>query len=173
MRRMSEQEWRAFVTDGTRTAKVATARKDGRPHVVPVWFVLDGEDVVFTTGARSIKGQALRREPYACLCIDDQAPPFSFVMIEGPIELSTDLDELRRVASRRGSGGVTWESTEPTSSVRATPPRVSCWSAYDRRTCWPRQTWLIEGRTNERDLHHACCFDWAVGGVRRADGARG
>jgi PPOX class probable F420-dependent enzyme len=102
MRRMSEQEWRAFVMDGTRTAKVATARQDGRPHVVPVWFVLDGEDVVFTTGASSVKGQALRRDLYACLCVDDQVPPFSFVMVEGPVELSTDLDELRRVATRIG-----------------------------------------------------------------------
>jgi PPOX class probable F420-dependent enzyme len=102
MRRMTEQEWRAFVIDGTRTAKVATARQDGRPHVVPVWFVLDGEDIVFTTGASSVKGQALRRDPYACLCVDDQAPPFSFVMIEGPVEVSTDLDELRRVATLLG-----------------------------------------------------------------------
>ena len=102
MRRMTEEEWRAFVLDGTRTAKVATARKDGRPHVVPVWFVLDGEDVVFTTGADSVKGQALRRDPYACLCVDDQVPPFSFVMVEGPVELSDDLDELRRVATEIG-----------------------------------------------------------------------
>ena len=102
MRRMTEPEWHAFVMDGTRTAKVATARKDGRPHVVPVWFVLDGEDVVFTTGASSVKGQALRRDPYACLCVDDQAPPFSFVMVEGPVTLSADLDELRRVATRIG-----------------------------------------------------------------------
>src|SRR6476646_6861917 len=99
---MTEQEWRAFVMDGTRTAKVATARRDGRPHVVPAWFVLDGEDVVFTTGASSVKGQALRRDPYACLCVDDQAPPFSFVMVEGPVELSADLDELRHVAAQIG-----------------------------------------------------------------------
>jgi len=102
MRRMTEPEWRAFVMDGTRTAKVATARKDGRPHVVPVWFVLDRDDVVFTTGASSVKGQALRRDPYACLCVDDQVPPFSFVMVEGPVELSADLDELRRVATQIG-----------------------------------------------------------------------
>jgi PPOX class probable F420-dependent enzyme len=102
MRRMTEPEWHAFVMEGTRTAKVATARKDGRPHVVPVWFVLDGSDVVFTTGASSVKGQTLRRDPYACLCIDDQMPPFSFVMVEGPVELSTDVDELLRVATRIG-----------------------------------------------------------------------
>src|SRR6478609_3276191 len=103
MRRMSEQEWRAFVMDGTRTAKVATARKDGRPHVVPVWFVLDGEDVVFTTAATSVKGATLRRDRYTCLCVDDQAPPYSFVMIEGPVELSSDPDELRRIATAIGS----------------------------------------------------------------------
>ena len=102
MRNMTAQEWQAFVMDGTRTAKVATSRKDGRPHVVPVWFVLDGEDIVFTTSARSVKGESLQRDPYACLCVDDQAPPFSFVMVEGPVELSTDLDELRRVATRLG-----------------------------------------------------------------------
>jgi PPOX class probable F420-dependent enzyme len=102
MRKMTEQEWRAFIMDGTRTAKVATARKDGRPHVVPVWFVLDGEDVVFTTARTSVKGAALRRDRYACLCVDDQAPPFSFVMVEGPVELISDLDELRRVATRIG-----------------------------------------------------------------------
>src|SRR3982750_4167776 len=104
MRRMTEQEWHAFVMDGTRTAKVATARKDGRPHVVPVWFVLDGEDVVFTTTSTSGKGAAPRRDRYACLGVDDQAPPFSFVMVEGPVELSSDLDELRRVATRIGGG---------------------------------------------------------------------
>jgi PPOX class probable F420-dependent enzyme len=102
MRRMTEQEWHAFVMQGTRTGKVATTRKDGRPHVVPIWFVVDGDDILFTTGASSVKGQALRRDLYACLCVDDQAPPFSFVMVEGPVELSTDLDEMRRVATRIG-----------------------------------------------------------------------
>ena len=102
MHHMTKEEWHAFVMEGTRTGKVATARKDGRPHVVPVWFVLDGEDVVFTTTAGSVKGQALLRDRYTCMCVDDQAPPFSFVMIEGPVELSSDLDDLRQVATRIG-----------------------------------------------------------------------
>src|SRR3954447_3685341 len=95
MRRMTEDEWRAFVMDGTRTAKVATMRDDGRPHVVPVWFVLDGTEVVFTTAATSVKGKALRRDPRACVCVDDQAPPFAFVMIEGTVSVSEDLSDLR------------------------------------------------------------------------------
>jgi PPOX class probable F420-dependent enzyme len=94
-----EGEWHAFVMEGTRTAKVATARKDGRPHVVPVWFARRRRRRVHDR-RESVKGQALHRDPYACLCVDDQTPPFSFVMVEGPVELSTDLDELRRVATR-------------------------------------------------------------------------
>jgi hypothetical protein len=49
-----------------------------------------------------MKGQALRRDRYACMCVDDQAPPFSLVMVEDPAELSSDLDELRQIATRIG-----------------------------------------------------------------------
>jgi hypothetical protein len=37
--------------------KLATTRADGRPHVVPIWFVLDGDDLVFNTGADTVKDQ--------------------------------------------------------------------------------------------------------------------
>ena len=60
---MSSDEVRSFLSHGTRTAKVATVMKDGTPHVMPVWFVLDGEQLVFTTGATSVKARNLRRNP--------------------------------------------------------------------------------------------------------------
>jgi len=97
---MSESLWRQFVTEGTRTGKLATTRTDGSPHVVPVWFLLDGTDVVFNTGAASVKGRALRRRGRAALCVDDERPPFSFVTLSGPVVLSEDLDEVRHWATR-------------------------------------------------------------------------
>ena len=75
---MTEAQWRDFVMTGTRTGKLAVSRPDGRPHVTPVWFVLDGDDVVLTTEDSSVKGKALRRDPRAALCVDDQEPPYSF-----------------------------------------------------------------------------------------------
>ena len=48
--KMTEEEWREFVSYGTRTGKLSTVSADGSPHVAPVWFVLDGDDVVFNTG---------------------------------------------------------------------------------------------------------------------------
>src|SRR5918911_3456263 len=97
---MRRNEWRAFVSEGTRTGNLATTRQDGRPHVVPVWFALDGDDIVFTTGADTVKGRAMRRTGQASLCVDDQEPPYSFVTIEGTATLSEDMDELLRVAAR-------------------------------------------------------------------------
>jgi len=51
--KMSPEEIREFLAHGTRTGKLATVRANGAPHVAPVWFVLDGDDLVFNTGARA------------------------------------------------------------------------------------------------------------------------
>jgi PPOX class probable F420-dependent enzyme len=93
---MTEPQWREFLMTGTRTGKLAVARADGRPHVTPIWFVLDGPDVVLTTGETSVKAAALRRDPRAALCVDDQQPPYSFVLVEGTATLSDELAEVRR-----------------------------------------------------------------------------
>lgn len=100
---MSDSERRAFLMEGTRTAKVATTRKDGTPHVTPIWFVLDGDDVIFTTHETSVKGKALMREPRVALVVDDQEPPYSFVMIEGDVTLSRDPSDLLAWATAIGS----------------------------------------------------------------------
>ncbi len=100
---MSEEEWRAFVAEGTRTGKVATTRPDGRPHVAPVWFVLDGADLVFTTGRNTAKGRALTADPRVAICVDDERPPFSFVLIEGTATVSEEPVALLDAAIKLGA----------------------------------------------------------------------
>ena len=97
---MTEAEWRAFLSEGTRTGKLATTRADGRPHITPVWFLLDGADVVFNTAVTSVKGRTLARDGRIALCVDDDRPPFSFVLIEGTATLSEDVPEVRHWATR-------------------------------------------------------------------------
>ena len=99
---MTHDEWRAFLAGDARTGKLATTRKDGGPHVVPIWFVLDGDDVVFSTGAETVKGRSLRREGRAAICVDDERPPFAYVMVAGRVEISEDLDEMLRFATEIG-----------------------------------------------------------------------
>ena len=102
-RNMNRDEWHAFVSAGTRTGKLAVVRKDGSPHVVPIWFVLDGDDFVFTTGATTTKGYALRRDGRAAICVDDDRPPFAFVSAAGAVRISEDLDEMLVWATRLGA----------------------------------------------------------------------
>jgi PPOX class probable F420-dependent enzyme len=90
---LSPDERRAFLGHGTRTAKLAVTRADGRPHVTPVWFVLDGDDVIFT-GATSLKGRCLVRDPHVSLCVDDDTPPFAFVVIAGIAEVSDGVETM-------------------------------------------------------------------------------
>lgn len=93
-------EQKAFLLHGTRTGKLATVRKDGRPHVAPIWFVLDGDTLIFNTGEDTVKGASIRRDPRIALCVDDETPPFSFLIVEGAAELIDDLDALKMWATR-------------------------------------------------------------------------
>ena len=95
-------EQRAFLLHGTRTGKLATVRKDGRPHVVPIWFTLDGDTIVFTTGEHAVKAANIRRDPRICLCVDDETAPYAYIMVEGTATLSTDLDALLHWATLIG-----------------------------------------------------------------------
>jgi PPOX class probable F420-dependent enzyme len=105
---MSADEARAFLSAGTRTGKLATVRADGSPHVVPIWFVLDGDDVVFTTGEDTVKGRALRRDPRVSMSVDDEAPPFAYVRVDGTVAVSEDLEDMlvwaTRIAARYMGG---------------------------------------------------------------------
>jgi PPOX class probable F420-dependent enzyme len=99
---MAEDERRAFLSAGTRTAEPASVRADGRAHVAPVWFVLDGDDVLFNTGKTSVKGRDLARDPSATICVDDDRPPYAFVLVEGKATISEEPAELPHWAARIG-----------------------------------------------------------------------
>ena len=103
--RAPEGWWQAFVrAQPARTAKLATVRADGGPHVAPIWIDLDGDgddaELVFTTSADTLKGKAILRDGRVAVCLDDERPPFSFVTIEGTTTTSTDPDELLAWATR-------------------------------------------------------------------------
>jgi PPOX class probable F420-dependent enzyme len=106
MAEMTEEEVYDFLGAGTRTGHLATTRADGRAHVKPVWFVLDGTPeefvVLLNTSESSVAGRNLVRDKRVSISVDDQAPPFSFVVIEGTAELITDLPVVREAAAEIG-----------------------------------------------------------------------
>ena len=101
-REMTAAEYREFLLGSVRTATLATVRADGRPHAAPVWYHLDGETFVFTTGEDTVKGRNMRRDGRVSLCIDDERPPYHFVIVEGVATLTADDPDLLLWATRLG-----------------------------------------------------------------------
>jgi PPOX class probable F420-dependent enzyme len=102
MASLSDPKVREFLSYGTRTAKVAFTASDGRPLVTPVWFLLDGDEIVFTTGKETAKGKALQRDSRIAMVVDLEEPPYAAVQIQGTVALSEDPAELLRSATALG-----------------------------------------------------------------------
>jgi PPOX class probable F420-dependent enzyme len=113
MAEMRSKEIKRFLMQGTFTGKLATVKKDGSAHVVPIWFVLVDEDdsnrkgkqkvgdIVLTTGSTSIKARNIQRDNRVSISADDQTPPFSFVVIHGTAKIhDSKKDELLKWATK-------------------------------------------------------------------------
>ncbi len=131
--KMSAEEYRQFLSEGTRTAKVATVGADGQPHVAPVWFVLDGDTIVFTTEDTTAKGKHLLRDARIAITVDDENPPFAFVIIRGTAEVIRNAPDLLHwtiAIARRYMGEALAESYGKRNAVatemlvRVTPTRI-------------------------------------------------
>ncbi len=105
-RPLDDDETRAFLSVGTRTAKLAWVTKSGRPAVTPVWFVVDerddGFDLVFNTAKAAGKAKAFARDPHVSIVVDDERAPYGMVRLDGLVELSDDPQERRAFATRIG-----------------------------------------------------------------------
>lgn len=84
---MSKEEIRSFLLKGTFTGKLGTINKNGTSHVVPIWYTLDEDNIIFNTSDNSVKAKNIRHDNRVRLCVDDQAPLYSFVTIDGIAEI--------------------------------------------------------------------------------------
>ena len=99
MASLGDPRVRDFLAHGTRTGKLAYLAASGRPLVAPVWFIVEGDSLVFNTNSQTAKGCALARDPRASMCVDEEEPPYAFVQVQGEAELSEDPAELLRTAT--------------------------------------------------------------------------
>jgi PPOX class probable F420-dependent enzyme len=97
---MTKDEAIEFLGVGTRTGKLATASSAGAPHVAPIWFVVDGGDLVFTTGEDTVKGQHLLANPRAALTVDVDQYPYDFVVVRGSVGIEPAAPDLLTWATR-------------------------------------------------------------------------
>ncbi|HEY9387897.1 MAG TPA: PPOX class F420-dependent oxidoreductase [Nitrososphaeraceae archaeon] len=94
---------RRFLSYGTFTSKLATVRNNVSPHVAPIWIVLDedsNDDIILTTWNESIKGKNIIRDSRVSISVDDQKPPYSFVIVNGIAQISEEPPNLLKWATR-------------------------------------------------------------------------
>jgi PPOX class probable F420-dependent enzyme len=69
---------------------LSTTRPDGRPHLVPVWFVWDGATILFFSKPSAQKVRNLRHSPHVMLALDTADEGEDIVLLEGRAELLGD-----------------------------------------------------------------------------------
>ena len=99
MASVSDPEVHKFLSEGTRTGKLAYTNPAGRVLVAPIWYIVEDGDLIFNTGSDTVKGRFLVREHQATICVDLEEPPYGFVQVQGNAELSDDPSELLRTAT--------------------------------------------------------------------------
>ena len=102
---MTPAEIRDFLESGS-TLQVATIGKDGTPHVAPMWYVLEGDEVVFRSFTKSQKIVNLLRDPRLTVLHERGLAygELQGVMIQGTGRLIDDpayvLELYRRLAAK-------------------------------------------------------------------------
>ncbi len=76
--------------------RLATASKAGQPHVVPVIYALDGEDIVIAVDYGTKKLGNLRQNNRVALIVDDYRPNHA-VMVEGECQILERGQEYLRL----------------------------------------------------------------------------
>jgi PPOX class probable F420-dependent enzyme len=97
-----DEAWR-FLSAGRMTATFASVRADGRPHAVPTWYAVDGDEIVFTTWHSTVKAANIRERPSVVVVVQDPAPPYHYVSVEGEARLIDDLGECRAISMQLGA----------------------------------------------------------------------
>ncbi len=78
---------------------LSSVRPEGRPHIVPVWFLWDGESILIFSQPHTQKIRNLRHNPNVMLALDDTKSGNDVVMFEGKAELLNEPTENTTIAA--------------------------------------------------------------------------
>jgi general stress protein 26 len=74
-----------------RNVWLATVRADGRPHLVPIWFVTHAEHWYLCTAPGSVKARNLRVNPNVALALEDGDQPYIVEGAAHPVAASPEV----------------------------------------------------------------------------------
>lgn len=133
MKRRNAERWRAIEARLGRelTIWMATVRDDGRPHLVPVWFVWLDEVLYFCTGAESQKFVNLRGNQNIALALPDTG---SVLIIEGEAHAAdrNTTETLAEYFYNKYEWDFRYDHAADWRLVEVTPHKILAWGdGYD------------------------------------------
>lgn len=103
MSQMTTAEKQAFLA-GVHIGVLAIPRDGAAPLTAPLWYdYIPGGELRFLIGSNSQKSKLLRTGLPVSLCVQNEAPPYAYVTVSGPVvKISQSLleEELRPIARR-------------------------------------------------------------------------
>jgi len=78
------------ILQGPYTGVLTTLFADGSPQSTPLWFLLDGDDILFSTTAGKQKLRNIARDPRATFAVYNPTNDMSYVEVRGTIVVTDD-----------------------------------------------------------------------------------
>ena len=97
--RMTDEELRDFL-DERKIVSVGTIGPQGRPHLMPLWYVVDENELRGWTYAKSQKAKNLERDPRATLQVEDGLAyeELRGVMLRCDVRVHRELEVIEGIA---------------------------------------------------------------------------
>lgn len=101
---MALTEAQRRLLEARRVAVLGTTNPSGSPNLTVMWYLLDGDDILFNTRAGRQKERNLTRDPRVSLLVYDEAEPYTYLRIDGSVREDRDpvrtQADIRRIALR-------------------------------------------------------------------------
>ena len=96
---MTKAEREAFLAD-VHVGVLAVDEPGRGPLSLPIWYLVDGEEIVMSMAADSLKARLLTAAGRATLTVQTEEPPYRYASIEGPVSIGPATHDPLELASR-------------------------------------------------------------------------
>ena len=115
---MNDEQRQFLYTN--RLCIVGVGRKAGPPHMSPVYYVMDGDDILISTTHSRFKAKAIKRNPEVSVCVLAEQYPFPYLLVYGVGQIEEDgAPDLMMKVGARMTGNPVPEAARPAIEQRA------------------------------------------------------
>jgi len=75
------------LLEGRNLMRLAYVGSNGRPHVIPIWFLYRDGDFIVVTGPKAQKVRHLAKNPKVSFTVDTSTPPYKVLLVDGDATL--------------------------------------------------------------------------------------